>query len=573
MRKTRYIMYRHRFSKWLLLAGLFLPTALWAQAPRLMMIQAREAPAGLRFELLCTGDVRFAHYFQDEPPAVVVILENVRYPKNDHMVVDPGIRHRVRLQPWKEGLGGVRVEFRVPGQAAYTVHSSGGLIWIQFQEKEPQPKTNGHSDRAAIKYQPQNALLRKLGNGTRISVDFRDAEIGNVLRMLARQNGFNIVAGDSVKGKITVALKNVTIEQALESILRANGYTYRIENGVVLVNPMPGGFNIAQMETRVYRLKYIDAHNLKKAIEELKSSDGKISVLTASFHNRDDIYDVNKREAPLRERKYWLRSSVLLVTDYPANLRAIDALVQELDVPVPQIMIEARLIETAPQHDTNIGIDWSKALAAQLFNEVVLEGGTVYRYSARNDLNSGGGIAFGTLNTSQFNAVLNFLKTKMNSRLLSNPRILAMDNEPSDISVGTNVPIPQITRGVGGQGDFVTFSYKDVNITLRVIPHVVDDNTITMYVNPIIEEITGEVTVDRNTAPITSRREVDTVVKVRNGETIVIGGMIKEQTVVRINKVWLLGSIPLLGHLFRNQEVQKQQTDLLIFITPKIVQQ
>ncbi|MDQ7065822.1 MAG: secretin and TonB N-terminal domain-containing protein [candidate division KSB1 bacterium] len=568
-----YRSFRTRFSNWLLLAGLLLPAQAAAQAPRLMMIQAREAPTGMRFEILCTGEARYAHYFQDEPPAVVVILENVRMPQNTALLVDPGIRHRVRLQPWNEGFGGVRVEFRVGGQTAYQIRSSGGLIWLQFQEKEPELKTNGYSTRAAIKYQPDDALLRKLGNGTRISVDFRDAEIGNVLRMLARQNGFNIVAGDSVKGKITVTLKNVTIEQALESILRANGYTYRIENGVVLVNPMPGGFNIAQMETRVYRLKYIDAHNLKKAIEDLKSRDGKISVLTASFHNRDDIYDVNKKQAPQRERKYWLRSSVLLVTDYPTNLRAIDALVRELDVPVPQIMIEARLIETAPQHDTNIGIDWSKALSAQLFNEIVFEGGTVYRYSTRTDLEKGGGIMFGTLNTSQFNAVLNFLKTRMNSRLLSNPRILAMDNEPSDISVGTNVPIPQITRGVGGQGDIVTFSYKDVNITLRVIPHVVDANTITMYVNPIIEEITGQVTVDRNTAPITSRREVDTVVKVRNGDTIVIGGMIKEQTVVRVDKVWLLGSIPLLGHLFRNQVVQKQQTDLLIFITPKIVQQ
>ena len=94
-----------------------------------------------------------------------------------------------------------------------------------------------------------------------------------------------------------------------------------------------------------------------------------------------------------------------------------------------------------------------------------------------------------------------------------------------------------------------------------------------MYVNPIIEEVTGQVAVDKNSAPITSKREVDTVVKVRNGDTIVIGGMIKERELVTVSKVWLLGSVPLLGHFFRNTEVSKQETDLLIFITPKIVYQ
>ncbi|RMD98825.1 MAG: hypothetical protein D6814_06765 [Calditrichaeota bacterium] len=506
----------------------------------------------------------------------MIYLQHVQPPKNPGYVMSNALTNRIKLVPAGRHGSGVKIIIPLPARSRYKIGKTGGLVWLQVL-RAPQPDTlrDGYTfnSRTEIKVRQNNSLLRQLSRGDPINVDFRNAEIGNVLRILARQNGFNVVAGDSVKGRITVTLKNVTLEQALDSILRANGYQYRIENGVVVVKPVSRGFNVEEMETRVYRLKYIDAHNLMEAISELKSPEGKIKVLTTSFHNRKDVYEVNNRVAPRREVKYWLRSSVLLVTDFPSNLKAIDKLVQELDKPVPQVMIEAKLIETSPQDKTNIGIDWSKSLAAELFDEVVFEGGTVYRYSSQTPLSKkSGGVTFGTLNTSQFNAVLNFLKTKMNSRLLSNPRILAMDNEPSDISVGTNFPVPQINRGVGGQGDIVTFTYKDVNITLRVVPHVTSHKSIVMYVNPIIEEITGQVTVDKNSAPITSKREVDTVVKVKSGETIVIGGMIKEQSVVRVDKIWFLGSIPLVGHLFRNKSVQKQQTDLLIFITPKIVE-
>jgi type II secretory pathway component GspD/PulD (secretin) len=235
---------------------------------------------------------------------------------------------------------------------------------------------------------------------------------------------------------------------------------------------------------------------------------------------------------------------------------------------VPQILIEARLIEMQPQDKKGIGIDWDKQLSAQIFNIDETHGaGFAYSFQA----SQGHHINFATLNGQQFNLALKFLREHTDSKLLSNPRILAMDNEPSDISVGTTFPIPSITRGTGGQGDIVTFTYKDVNIALRVIPHVTEDSTVTMYVNPIIEEVTGEVKIDVNTAPITAKREVDTVVKVPSGHTVAIGGLIREKSVRTTKKVWLLGDIPLLGLLFRASDSDVVQTDLVIFLTPRIV--
>jgi len=215
-------------------------------------------------------------------------------------------------------------------------------------------------------------------------------------------------------------------------------------------------------------------------------------------------------------------------------------------------------------------VDWSKTINAQIFREVILPSGVPERYSAEVPL-TGGSISYGTLRFEEYAAVIDFLNTNTNSKLISNPRILAMDNQEASISVGTRFPIPQITRGVGGQGDVVTFQYRDVSIALRVTPHVSDDETITLFVKPEVEEVIGQVTAGENSAPITSKRTVETVVNLKNNETMVIGGLIRESTIETISKVWLLGDIPLIGNLFRHKNKTKTQTDLLIFITPRLV--
>ncbi len=244
-----------------------------------------------------------------------------------------------------------------------------------------------------------------------------------------------------------------------------------------------------------------------------------------------------------------------------------------MDVPTPQILIESKLVELSPLDKSSLGIDWDKSITASLFYQELLPGGDTQDYSVvKEDLTTADPWVLGPLTASQFSSMLNFLRQTTESKLVSNPKILAMDNQTSTITVGTTFPIPQINRGVAGQGDIVTFQYKDVNIELNVTPHVTENDEIIMYVNPIIEEITGEVIIDINRAPITSKRSVSTVVSVKDGETIVIGGMIKEDMKKIVSKVFLLGEIPLLGNLFRNTDYEKKQSDLLIFITPHIIQ-
>jgi len=338
---------------------------------------------------------------------------------------------------------------------------------------------------------------------------------------------------------------------------------YIVKNEVILVKPRDK-FEGPELETVVYRLKYVDANNLKSTVTQVLSPLAKIHVYYNSYQP-EQTADEGGIGGKIKNR-----SSTLIVTDAPENIRQLNAMIAALDVPTPQIMIEAKLIEISPQSEQKLGIDWSKTINARIFREVILPSGTPERQLAEVPL-TGGSISYGTLRFEEYTAVIDFLNTNTNSKLISNPRILAMDNQEASISVGTRFPIPQINRGVGGQGDVVTFQYRDVNIALRVTPHVSDDDTITLFVNPEVEEVIGQVSAGGNSAPITSKRTVETVVILKNNETMVIGGLIRENTIETISKIWVLGDIPLIGNLFRHKSKTKRQTDLLIFITPRLV--
>jgi type IV pilus secretin PilQ/predicted competence protein len=573
------------------IAVLLTATVLKAQDITLRRIECRPGSAGFEVRILCNKPAVYTSLVKKNPLRVEIYLREVRLGNFDlSSLREVASVAKINVDQWRTSPLVLRVAVELPVNTPYSIVSSGNGIILQAgkmgepetvkpqiesqaesqTESQSEPQTQIQSPPERKKNIPGDNQLRvrlnKLSSTDLINIDLHEADIGNVLRLLARQNDLNIIASDSVRGKVTLTLQQVTVAQAMDNILRANGYRYLVDGDIIRVQPARS-FPLYEMETRVYRLKHIEAGNVVEAIKEIKSQNGSIKMLTPSFQNREDVYHIN-RAYIRRELHYWLRSSVLIVTDTPANLEAMDKIVQALDQPVPMVMIETRLLELSPQDKSSVGIDWDKQLSAQIFNIDETKGpGYAYALQA----NKGYRVNYATLNVQQFNVALNFLREKTDSKLISTPRLLAMDNEPCDISVGTTFPIPSITRGTAGQGDIVTFTYKDVDIALRVIPHVTEDSTITMYVNPIIEEVIGEVKIDVNTAPITAKREVDTVVKVRSGNTVVIGGLLREKDLRVVKKVWLLGSIPLLGYFFRSTETEKVQTDLIIFLTPYIV--
>lgn len=579
------------------LSIIILPHLAQAQFYRLQEIELLNMAGFYRVMFQCDGPVTYLDKFEKSPPSLIIYLKNTRLdlPKKDFTYqfgLVKGI-HIVQLRKWP-AVAKISIVLHKPVQYRIKKNLT-GLFYIDLEpeksksrdssklkgfdtlnqdepsdlfslsENQSKPPSNNHAflESKSLRDRSGDRLPIPLTSKEVISLDVNNAELSNVLRLIAKQGQLNIVASKDVSGIVTVSLSSVTIKDALDLVVKANGFDYIIENDVVLVKPRDK-FEVPDLETKVYRLKYVDANNLKSTVEQILSPQAKVQVYYHSYRpeqTKSETGQVSKSKN---------RSSTLIVTDSRANIKQLNAMIAALDVPTPQIMIEAKLIEISPQSEQKLGIDWAKTINAQIFRDVLLPSGTPQRQSVEIPL-TGGSISYGTLTFDEYSAVIDFLNKNTNSKLVSNPRILAMDNQEASISVGTTFPIPQINRGVGGQGDVVTFEYLDVNITLRVIPHIGDDDTVTLFVNPEVEEVIGEVRAGENSAPITSKRTVETVVNLRNNETMVIGGLIRENTIDTISKVWLLGDIPLIGNFFRHKNKTKKQTDLLIFITPRLV--
>ncbi len=574
------------------------PTPVLAQNNKLTEIELHNMGGSYRIQIACESSVSYVDRFNQFQNKLTLFLANTRLalPQRE-LRFTSGFVGKIRAAEWRQSPPISKIEIFFTEVLTYRIHTSiEGVILVDLERRHSQKKYEktarrsggkaitptvketgvvaelpaqsgalevaAHWQSKSLNENTRQALPLPLRSLAKISLDVRAAEISNVLRLLAKQSKLNIVAGSGVTGKVTVTLNKVSLKDALDLIVKASGLDYTIEGDVVLVKPREQ-FNALELETKVYRLKYLDANNLKGTVAQVLSPQAKVQVF---YHNFREV-DLDKSAKETGEKN---RSSTLIVTDSAVNIKQLDAMIAALDVPAPQIMIEAKLVEISPQHEKKLGINWDKSINAEIFREIITPSGQPFQYSAEIPVD-GGSVNYGTLSVERYNAVLNFLSANTNSKLVSNPRIMATDNQEAMISVGTTFPIPQITRGVGGQGDIVTFEYRDVNIELRVTPHVGEDESISLYVNPQVEEVIGQVSAGDNSAPITSKRTVETVVNLKNNETMVIGGLIRENTIDTVQKVWLLGDIPLIGNLFRQKSVTKKQTDLLIFITPRLV--
>lgn len=388
----------------------------------------------------------------------------------------------------------------------------------------------------------------------KLSMSFRDADILGVLRLLSKQNHLNLVASHDVKGKVTVHFDDVTLDEALETILKANGYDYYIERDIIFVKPIETERN-ATVATRVYELKYADALDIKETLSPFLSKRGKMEAMCRS------------RNGTSEEK----RSNLLVVSDASFRMAVIDSVMQMLDRPLDQLMIEVRMYETTLDNNQKVGVGLPTAVTGKTFDARNPDDPSSQTdFTALAPLEDKlQNIIMGKLSVDRLTFSLNFLKTKTNSKLLSNPKILTLDNQRAELSVGTTIPIQTISRSVAG--DIITYTDKNVNVSLRVTPRVNPDSMISLMIEPTIEDIIGYTGSGDNRQPIISKRYAKTQVVVRHDESIVIGGLLKEVEVDTKEKVWLLGDIPLLGRLFTNSGKEKKKTDLLIFITPRLI--
>jgi type IV pilus secretin PilQ/predicted competence protein len=397
-------------------------------------------------------------------------------------------------------------------------------------------------------------------NGQIKSLQIKDAEISDVLRMLADQFGLNIIISDKVEGKVSVQFNNVSVEEAIDAIVTINGYAYTKKGSVIKVTT-PEEVEKEAPITKVFALTNATAEDLVKSLQKVLSPQGTIEV--------DQ------------------RSNALIVTDSPSIINKLQSLIKELDKETPQVMIEAKIVETILGKTENLGIDWTVTATATgtkrphtfPFHKIREKSFYPKTDATSSDFPSSSGFPYavkddfslGTLNFSQFQAVMEILKSRSNTKILSNPRLTTLNNQEASILVGTRIPIPVYSFNEDtGTYEVTGYDEEQVGVNLKVTPHVSPDGKIKMSLHPEVSSITGY-TGPNDERPIIDTREADTQVQIRDGETVVIGGLIKEEKIKTIKKVPLLGDIPLIGLPFRKKDYTSTNTDLLIFVTAHIL--
>jgi type II secretory pathway component GspD/PulD (secretin) len=405
------------------------------------------------------------------------------------------------------------------------------------------------------------------------SFNFRDARAEDALRLIATQFGYSIVSGKTAAGSITASLTNVSFVQAVAYVAEASGCEYRIEEKVLVINP-------AEMVSRVFPLRYLDPDAARAAVARVLSERGRVDAF--SGHGEKSTTQATAM------------SNALVVTDTSTRLVTVGRVLQQMDVKPRLVAIEAKLVETTLGADEKLGIDWQLRASA---TGAILP--TTFPFPKRegsgdltatpNPNNQVGGIGpafppgetfpyanpddytFGKLSFQEFSVALDILKQSSRTNLVSAPQVTTLDNQPAEIVVGTVVPIAKYERlKETGTLEVTGYDEKKVGVRLTVTPRVGPDSSMILSVNPEISEIV-EYRGQFNERPVTATRSALTQVEVRTGETLMIGGLIREQDLHIERKVPILGDIPLLNFLFRHKATQKQKVDLMIFITPHLL--
>ncbi|RMG01668.1 MAG: type IV pilus secretin family protein, partial [Nitrospirae bacterium] len=488
-----------------------------------------------------------------------------------HEVIKPlkGIR-------WGEHDTKLRVVLDLESNTAFDVVSIGdevrvklrsaGLLAKSMETQQEVPKKE-ITKAPAVQESPKatdvtpEALTEGRYSGKRISLDFQDADIVPIFRLIADVSGYNIVVDPQVKGKVTMKLVNVPWDQALDLILKSNKLDKVVEGNIIRIAPVSvlakeqeerakkiaASRKAEPLVTKVFPISYADVKNVQKSIDSAKilSERGSISV--------DE------------------RISSIIVKDVESNMPKVEELIKTLDKPTPQVLIEARIVEVNTAAKNEFGIKWG--LSTHTYDKTLSLGGLtpfIVDFPSGAGPGSGSGINFGFINpagTLKLDLEIGALQNSGKLKIVSNPRIITVDNEEAFISQGKSIPVRKLTS----EGT-VSTEFKDVKLELKVKPHITPDNSVILNVEAKKEEIDPTVPSVEG-VPGTDKKEAKTNVIVKDGETLVIGGIYKTFDNDSATGVPGAMDVPILGWLFKKKQKEFNTNELLIFITPRIVTQ
>ncbi len=446
--------------------------------------------------------------------------------------------------------------------------------------------------------------------GQKVTLQFQETDILEVLKVLADQAGLNLAAGRDVSGRVTLFLKEVDPWEALEVILASNGLAYERNGNILCIvtqreyEEKHGAPYQDRRQIHSIRLAYAKAADVARALTQVKSNIGRViadePTNTLILMDTPDLVKqmeelAQRFDQPVQTRIFSLnhadpktvaallqeklskgmgelsmdeRTKRISVTDYPAKLEEIGRMISAFDERSAQVLIEAKILQVTLSDRFQLGIDWQT-----LVNDKV-------KLKGLNSLGltSGGVVSVATAALSQkgdYSILLQALRTYGDARILSEPRLTVIDSQEARILVGSREPF--VTKSVSqtGTGTAVTaesVTYLDIGIKLYVTPSIARDGFIRMKVRPEVSSRTGSLTTsEKNEIPIIETAEAETSLLVEDGNTVILGGLIKDEKSIAHNRIPVLGDIPFFGMLFRSNNDLKKKTELVVLLTPHII--
>ena len=442
-------------------------------------------------------------------------------------------------------------------------------------------------------------------------LDLKNIDILDVLKLISQKSGLNIVAAQNVQGRVTIYLKDIDVFEALRIIVEAYQWAYVEEGDIVKILTAADyekkyGHKFGyEVKTTIRQLFYTDSASVVNILNQIKSDAGKIisedksrtlilidepqslqkmqelidqidvpmktEVFDVSYMNFKDVSE--KIEAVLTPSfgtiKDDERSKKIIVSDTPQQLNKIRQIVEAFNEKDKQVLIEAKIIQITLSDEYKLGVDW-EAVVSNYHN---LDFKSDFDVLSSSD--KSGRLSVGTLASDDYTSVIEALSTVGKTNILSSPRIATVNEKEAKILVGSTQPYVTSTTTTPASGPTVTaesVNFIEVGVKLFVTPTIHEDNFITMKIRPEVSSVTSTITTSNNNViPVVETSEAETTVMVKSGATIVIGGLIKEESIKSTKKVPLLGDIPFLGAPFRSQNHSTTKTEIVIFLTPEII--
>jgi type IV pilus assembly protein PilQ len=563
--------------------------ALTGADPQITGIEVRDVNGTTEIEIKSNAPFTYTIYRQADPYHFIVDLQNTDFGVvSDKIVFD---RNGVlEITPVKDeaapGSARLEVALTVPADVE-PVYKEGSLI-LAFENPESQieGEAPGEAEEAvaAGETEAETVIAEEPKEepkyvGEKISIDFQDAELTHVFRLIADISGYNIVVSPDVKGKFSMKLVDVPWDQALDIILRNYGLSKIVEDNIIRIAPTSvmakeeediakakeSQEKAGDLVTRIYPINYASVEDIKKAIDDAK-------ILTKrGFISTDP------------------RTSSVIIKDVERKHAEYESLIEALDVPTPQVNIDAKIVEVRSELTKDLGIQWgifweppdsrmriggvdalslgSGTLTGDMTEDTIeLVNPLMINLPALVGPGKGGNLGLGYINAAATFALdlqLSALESTGKARVVSNPKITTSDNQEAKIMQGEKIPYQTVSQ------DGTQTQFMDAFLELTVRPHITPEGTVVMN----IEAKKNEADFTRQVlgVPTIAIKEVKTQVLINNNDTLVIGGIFTTDDTQNVEAVPGFAELPILGRLFQKKIDIGKRKELLIFITPRIV--